>query len=130
MKNLYLLLSILFISLNVSAQLDTNDFVTTWKTDNAGSSNDLSITIYTDPGFTFNYGVDWNNDGIFDTLGLTSNITHTYSSPGTYTIRIKGQFPSIKFGGFSKDEKKIVSINQWGAYSFQTCIKPLAFAVT
>lgn len=114
-----LIFSILF-TCSVRAQLDTNDFVTTWKTDNIGSSNDSSITIYTDPAYLFNYDVDWNNDGIFDSLGVTADITYTYPAAGTYTIRIRGSFPSIKFGanGNLKDAGKLISIDQWGNVLF------------
>ena len=89
-----------------------NDFVTTWKTDNPGSSNSTSITIPT-TGSGYNYNVDWNNDGIFDQFGITGNITHDFGVAGTYTIRINGDFPRIYFnhGG---DKLKILSVNQWG----------------
>lgn len=101
---------ILFIfSLSASAQ---NEFITTWKTDNPGTSNPTSITIPT-AGPGYNYDVDWNNDGIFDEFGITGSVTHDFSSAGTYTIRIQGAFPGITFncGG---DKEKIISIDQWG----------------
>lgn len=105
-----------------SAQLDTNDFVTTWKTNNQGASNDSSIFIATDTNFTYNYDVDWDNDGIFDTIGVTSNITHQFNDTGIYTIRIRGTFPSIKFGfhdgalNFTpyNAKNKIIYVEQWG----------------
>lgn len=63
-------------------------FITTWKTDNAGTSNSTSITIPT-TGAGYNYDVDWNNDGIFDEFGLTGSVTHDFGVAGTYTIQIQ-----------------------------------------
>jgi surface protein len=87
-------------------------FVTTWKTDNAGTSNSTSITIPTTGG-GYNYDVDWDNNGTFDELGLTGDVTHDFTTPGTYTIQIQGDFPRIYFVG-GGDRRKILSIDQWG----------------
>ncbi|MDD3497922.1 MAG: BspA family leucine-rich repeat surface protein [Candidatus Moranbacteria bacterium] len=86
--------------------------MTTWKTDNPGTSNNTSITIRTSGG-GYNYDVDWNNDGVFDEFGITGNVTHDFGVAGTYTIRITGAFPMIRFGGLG-DSKKILSVDQWG----------------
>jgi hypothetical protein len=69
-------------------------FITTWKTDNAGTSGSTSITIPT-TGAGYNYDVDWNNDGTFDEFGLTGSVTHNFWVAGTYTIRIQWSFPRI-----------------------------------
>jgi hypothetical protein len=89
--------------------IDTSSFITTWKTDNPGSSCNSCITIPT-TGTGYNYDVDWNDDGVFDETGVTGNITHDFGSPGTYTIRIKGDFPRIYFGN-SGDKEKINGIS-------------------
>ncbi|MEM6685241.1 MAG: BspA family leucine-rich repeat surface protein, partial [Bacteroidota bacterium] len=94
-------------------------FVTTWKTDNTGSSNDNEITIPTRSGLTYNYDVDWDNDGTFDDIGVTGDITHTYASAGTYTVAIRGTFPAILFNG-GGDSQKILSVEQWGTNNWQT----------
>jgi len=93
--------------------LPADDFVTTWKTDNPGTSNSTSITIPTAFGATYNYNVDWNNDGTFDEFGLTGDVTHDFGVAGTYTIRIQGTFPQISFSGVG-DRLKILSVDQWG----------------
>jgi surface protein len=104
------LLSILFV---VCFQLNAqNEFITTWKTDNPGTSNATSITIPT-LGGGYSYDVDWNNDGTFDNLGVTGNITHNYGVAGTYTVAIRGSFPRIFFNN-GGDKEKIIAINQWG----------------
>jgi len=87
-------------------------FVTTWKTNNAGTSNSTSITIPT-TGTGYNYDVDWNNDGIFEQTGITGNVTHDFGASGTYTIQIRGTFPRIYFA-YNGDRNKILSVEQWG----------------
>ncbi|MFT5668217.1 MAG: surface protein [Vicingaceae bacterium] len=100
---------------DLKAQKDSTQLVSTWKTNNNGISNDSSILINTDTNYTYNYDVDWNDDGVFDSLGVTGNITHQYNDTGIYTIRIRGVFPSIKFGGqIIQDREKLVSFDQWG----------------
>lgn len=119
MKALILFLTFLIPIQLLASNLSSDDFVTTWKTNNpgAGSSNDSQITIPTYVGSTYNYNVDWNNDGIFDEFGITGSITHTFSVPGIYTIRINGDFPRIYFKE-SGDYGKIISIDQWGTQAW------------
>jgi surface protein len=87
-------------------------FITTWKTDNPGTSNATSITIPT-TGTGYSYDVDWENDGTWDDLGVTGNITHDYGTAGTYQVAIRGDFPRIYFNN-EGDKEKILSIDQWG----------------
>ncbi|WP_170309806.1 BspA family leucine-rich repeat surface protein, partial [Seonamhaeicola maritimus] len=94
--------------LTITSTLDA--FITTWKTDNPGTSNNNQITIPTNGG-GYNYTVDWGDGNV--TTGHTGDATHTYATPGTYTVKITGDFPSIFFndGG---DKEKILTIEQWG----------------
>ncbi|MDB4293478.1 BspA family leucine-rich repeat surface protein, partial [Maribacter sp.] len=94
-------------------------FITTWKTDNPGTSADNQITIPTFPGGTYNYSVDWG-DGSSDS-GVADDITHSYATPGTYTVEITGEFPRIYFN-FSGDINKILLINQWGDIVWQSMV--------
>jgi len=87
-------------------------FITTWKTNNPGISPDDAITIPTIGG-GYNYDVDWNNDGVFDQFGINGSVSYIYPQPGTYTIRIQGDFPRIYFNN-SGDKEKIINIDQWG----------------
>ena len=106
----------LFILCMLSAAFSINAqdaFITTWKTDNPGTSGPTSITIPTFSGETYNFDVDWDNDGIFDTVGVTGDITHDFGVADTFTIRIQGTFPRIFFN-FTGDRKKILSVDQWG----------------
>ena len=97
-----------FFIYTISAQ----NFITTWKTDNPGTSSATSITIPTISG-GYNYDVDWDNDGVFDELGVTGSVTHDFLSAGNYTIQIRGNFPRIFFNN-GGDKEKILSVDQWG----------------
>ena len=114
MKKIVILLIMSFVVIQSSAQqLQEDYFITTWKTDNisSGSSGATSITIPT-VGSGYNYDVSWKNDGNWET-GFTGNATHDYGTAGTYTVAIRGSFPSIFFNN-AGDQKKILSIDQWG----------------
>lgn len=93
------------------------EFITTWKTDNEGTSASNQITIPTSDGFVYDYNVDWG-DGSTST-DVTGNITHTYAEAGTYTVSISGTFPMMVFG-YGGDKLKLLSINQWGTSAWQS----------
>jgi surface protein len=99
-------------SAHTAVAYPADEFVTTWKTNNTGTSNSTSITIPT-LGSGYNYSVDWNNDGVVDQTGITGSVTHDFGSAGTYIIRIKGTFPQIYFNN-AGDKSKILSVEQWG----------------
>jgi len=83
-------------------------FITTWETTTANQT----ITIpTTETGY--NYHIDWDNDGIFDDLGVTGDVVHTYSVAGTHTVTITGDFPRIYFNN-TGDRQNILSVEQWG----------------
>ncbi|GMN06341.1 hypothetical protein MTsPCn5_17300 [Croceitalea sp. MTPC5] len=106
----YLPLAFLLSFANVFSQA----FITTWKTDNPGISEDNQIIIPTFTGETYDYTVDWG-DGSSDS-NVNGNILHTYAVPGTYQVAITGEFPRIYFNNDSNGDKdKIIEINQWGS---------------
>ncbi len=88
----------------------TDDFITTWKTDNPGTSSSTAITIAVS---WWPYDVDWDNDGVFDEFGLNNTTSHDYGVAGTYTVRIQGALNRINFGWW--DSQKIISVDQWGS---------------
>ena len=101
-------------------------FITTWKTDNNGTSNNNQVTIPTKSGYYYDFSIAWG-DGTIDTA-VKGDITHTYDNIGTYTIKIFGDFPTISFleyeyypvGKFQSDANKIISIEQWGTIQWST----------
>ncbi|TRX58210.1 BspA family leucine-rich repeat surface protein [Fulvivirga sp. M361] len=116
LKRFLLLLTILFVFCH--GQLKGQSFITTWQTDNPGTSNDNEITIPTTGG-GYNYTVDWG-DGTMD-AGVIGNITHTYAVPGTYTVAISGTFPRIFFNN-GGDRQKILTVEQWGDISWTSMV--------
>jgi len=91
-------------------------FVTIWKTDNPGITDDNQIQIKTSSE-GYNYTVDWG-DGQTDS-NVAGDITHTYATTGTYTVSITGDFPQIIFGE-NTDAEKLLSIEQWGSIQWQS----------
>ncbi len=106
---LYTCLFVLFLVPGVSQ--GQNEFTTTWKTDNPGTSGNNQITIPTFQSETYNYTVDWGDGNIY--TGVTGDTTHTYSVVDTYTVKISGVFPRIHFNN-GGDKEKLLSIEQWG----------------
>ena len=102
---LFYLFTMLFFANTVFSQ---NHFITTWET----TTTNETITIPTF-GAGYNYDIDWENDGVFDTIGATGNATYAFSSAGIHTIAIRGDFPRIYFNN-SGDKLKINSVEQWG----------------
>lgn len=92
-------------------------FVTTWRTDNKGTSDSDQITIPARVGYEYNYDIDWG-DGQSDS-GVTGQITHTYSEVDTYTVSITGDFPTIYFRS-GIDSNKILTIENWGDIKWET----------
>jgi surface protein len=91
-------------------------FITTWKTDNDGASDDNQITITTTTDDQ-NYTVDWGDGS--ETTGVAGGITHTYLTAGTYTVSISGDFKNIRFNWWS-DRTKLLTIEQWGDIEWNT----------
>ncbi|WP_167571860.1 BspA family leucine-rich repeat surface protein [Aquimarina algiphila] len=88
----------------------TDFFITTWQT----TTDNENIVIPT-TGSGYDYSVDWG-DGTIET-GFTGNATHEYTTSGTYTVRIIGDFPRIYFNN-SGDKDKILEVNQWGSIAW------------
>lgn len=95
-------------------------FVTTWKTDNPGTSEDNQIMIPTF-GEGFNYDVHWQHQSkgwITGVLrGQTGDVTITFPEAGTYRVEIKGDYPVVRFNG-ENDKDKIMTVEQWGDNSW------------
>ncbi|MFZ4058678.1 MAG: BspA family leucine-rich repeat surface protein [Ferruginibacter sp.] len=92
--------------------------MTKWKTDNPGVTNSNQIKLRFQNNISLNYRVNWG-DGIINQNVTTSEITHTYATPGTYTVRLSGTLNSLKFEG-GHDRLKLLSIEQWGTIEWET----------
>jgi hypothetical protein len=98
-------------------------FRTTWKTDNAGTSNGDQITLPLPDSGSYDFEVRWG-DGTSDRITSASDaaVTHTYPSPGTYTVEIEGRMTAWKFedGG---DKLKVQTVENWGAISYEQYVE-------
>ncbi|RZA25143.1 MAG: BspA family leucine-rich repeat surface protein, partial [Proteobacteria bacterium] len=93
--------------------ITTPAFTTSWKTDNAGSSDGSSIHLPLVSSGTYNFVVQWG-DGRDDiiTAWNAPAATHTYTTPGTYTVKINGTINGFAFKG-AGDALKILTVSQW-----------------
>ncbi len=87
-------------------------FVMLVKTDNPGASSSTQFTVPTSGG-SYNYNVDCDDDGTWDSTGVTGSYTCSYSSAGTYSVVIDGTFPAVYFA-YTGEGPKLLEIQQWG----------------
>ena len=89
------------------------NFVSTWKTDNAGTSNNTQITLPLEATGTYNFMVYWG-DGKSDYITAydDAEVTHNYDLAGTYEVTISGVVQGFRFndGG---DKLKLLEISNW-----------------
>ncbi|MFN3188621.1 MAG: BspA family leucine-rich repeat surface protein [Candidatus Paceibacteria bacterium] len=99
---------------------DPGNFITTWNTENPGTTANNQIRITHTTG-TYNYDLYWVNVASSTLSGTTtvsgvngaSSPTITLPEPGIYQVEIAGDFPRIFFNN-SGDRQKILAVNQWG----------------
>lgn len=96
------------------AFLSDRAFISSWKTNNAGTSTSTQITIPTSSTGSYSCVVDWG-DGTtnFFTTYNDAAWTHTYGVAGTYTVKIYGKFVGLVFNN-SGDKLKLLNISRWG----------------
>ena len=82
-------------------------FVTTWKTTTANEA--IAITT---GGATDKYTITWGDASIY--TDVSGDQSHTYRSPGTYTVSIYGGFARIHLPDYHQNGLKLQSIEQWG----------------
>ena len=95
-------------------------FAFTAKTDNTGISTSTQFQLPLTTSTGLNIVVDWG-DATTSTITshLDVNAKHTYASPGTYSISIKGTLPGFQFN-LSGDSQKILKISNWGVLDITT----------
>jgi surface protein len=97
-------------------------FITTWKTDNAGTSTSTQISIPT-TGAGYACSVDWGDGTSNSYSGTAPTMLHTYSVAGTYTVKISGAFPRILFNN-GGDKLKLLTIENWGTGVWSGSMSP------
>gem|GEM_PF-2450695 len=93
-------------------------FITTWQTTSANER--ILIPINLDVS-GYNYTVDWGDGNT--SPGQTGDAIHSYATAGTYTVKITGDFPAIRFGNSNSsfdNAAKLRTIEQWGTQVWQT----------
>jgi len=92
----------------------TGTFVSTWQTDNAGTSGATQITLPLEAGGDYDFGINWG-DGSSSKITAydQAEVTHTYPIAGTYKVKIDGVINGWRFNN-GGDKAKITDISQWG----------------
>jgi surface protein len=102
--------------INAKPAADLDAFISIWNTSliSQGSSASNQVALPLESSGTYNFTVAWgdeSNDTI--TSWAQNEVTHTYGSPGIYTITITGTIDGWRFF-WEKDNLKIIEIQQWG----------------
>lgn len=110
----------------ISILSNATDFVMTWEVTSDGES--ISIPTTDNNGEVYNYTIDWG-DGNVET-NKTGDADHSYAKAGKYMVSISGDFPRIYFEKFRQNNKKILSVEQWGNiawtsfnHAFTSCLE-------
>ena len=90
-------------------------FISTWKTDNPGTSSSTQITLPLESTGTYDFLVDWGDSttSAITNANWSSARTKTYASAGTYTVKIYGTIQGWRFNS-SGDPRKFTGISSWG----------------
>jgi surface protein len=97
--------------------VDPNAFITVWDTTKAGSaSNTIVLPLFGTQAITASWG-----DGSVSLISSSVQVdrTHSYSTPGVYTVSITGQGQGFQFNN-GGDRLKLMDIGQWGSISGST----------
>lgn len=103
-----------------------NPFVFTFKTDNAGTSNNDQFTFPLISGGTYEFTVLVSDGTVFHTDDYTNNTMTINSGAGTYTARIFGKLDGFSFAN-GGDKLKILNISQWGCFEMKSSRMTQAF---
>jgi surface protein len=92
----------------------TGAFITEW---NVNEGDQIVIPTYSP--LTYNYSVDWGDESV--TNNISESAYHTYSSSGTYEVKILGTFPRIYFNSVDLSTKnKLTKIKKWGNIEWES----------
>ncbi|WP_051947476.1 BspA family leucine-rich repeat surface protein [Muricauda sp. MAR_2010_75] len=94
---------------------DPESFVTTWTT--GADMEDVAFGLDPFAG-SYDFQIDWGDGTIenWSDANLQSFLlSNTYETAGTYTVAIKGVFPTINMSVMGSTPDKLATIDQWGA---------------
>ncbi len=119
MKTLYSFLLLFIVNL-IFAQ---NEFITIWKTDTTGTTDDNSFTYYAGSGNALNYNIYWEKldnssiNGKIENITTQTQIVKTLT-PGKYRVKVTGDF-GIYINN-QADKLKLKSVEQWGTHQWKS----------
>jgi surface protein len=97
---------------------DPNAFITTWDTRITGTgtitgTSSIALPLYGTQAITASWG-----DGTTSLISQSTqvDVTHSYATPGVYTVSITGQGQGFQFNN-GGDRAKLMDIGQWGSIS-------------
>jgi surface protein len=107
-----------FTTSSTEANFTATDFITTWDTENTGTSASNQITI-PGTGSGYSYSIYWESLSSSTATGTIATSTSasqtiTFPEPGQYKVAIKGTYPRIYFNN-GGDKLKILTVEQWGS---------------
>ena len=99
------------------------DFVTTWSDIHVG----INIPIRSSAG---SFTVDWGDGKITEYAAIATDrsLAHLYDIPGTYAIRISGNFSGIYLQDIPGVAGRMQSIDQWGDIKWTTMAGAFSYA--
>lgn len=85
--------------------------ITVWRT----TTLNETITLPLRSGYQYDFSVDWGDGSANDQITTSSDVTktHTYATPGDYTVTITGLAESWYFNN-GVDKDKIISVTDFG----------------
>lgn len=91
---------------------DRGPFQFVVQTDNTGASEDNQFKLELSSDFEYVLTVDWG-DGRSDVIESADSekLLHTYRTPGTYTVKVRGYGDYVRF---YNDAQKVTEIQNWG----------------
>ena len=103
---------------NGNGEINENAFVLVFET--TSSNQSIRIPANSDFVSAYDYQVDWG-DGTTTTEYYSAN--HEYTSAGSYTVQITGDFPALKSSNSSQDSAyrdTLKSVENWGEIAWQS----------
>ena len=92
------------------------EFITKWQTSKANETISLPISNGIGQSSDYDLTVDWGDNSFthIDNVNINNNRSHTYSSPGEYTIKLSGKIRGFSFVVNPSSKLLIRDITQWG----------------
>ena len=135
---LLLLVSVsMFSQMGATLRTAKTPFISTWNTANTYDDNNpmtppLPLNEITLPLLstgTYRFTVDWGDgtSSFVTNANRATAATHSYATPGIYTLTISGGINGWAFNGYTEERFKLTEISQWGdlkgagAYAFYNC---------